>query len=188
MTIKSIPVQDAHEKIKNKENVLIDVRTQSEFEDHHINGSVNIPLDNLLDFKEEIKTSKKQPIFVCKSGSRSSKACELLQKGVLDEVYSLEGGIDEWKESNFEINYGKKHWSLERQVRFTAGTLIVIGIIGNILIHDNFKFLSLFIGIGLIFAAITNTCGLGILLSKMPWNQIKEKEKYKKQIEKILKE
>ena len=60
---------------------------------------------------------------------------------------------------------------LERQVRFTAGSLVLTGVVLAVLIHPYFVWLSAFIGAGLVFAAVTDTCAMGMLLAKMPWNK-----------------
>lgn len=186
MTITKLNTKDLKDKLDKKEVVVIDVRTQKEFEDHHIGGSYNIPLDVLKDYKKNLNSLNKKPIFVCKSGVRSTKACQLIEDGALDlNVSTLDGGLDHWEEEKLEVIHGKSFWPIERQVRLVAGSLVTLGIILSFII-DFFKFLSLFIGLGLIFAAITNTCGMGLLLSKMPWNKSKENEKYKHELEKLF--
>lgn len=67
---------------------------------------------------------------------------------------------------------GKKAVSLERQVRITAGSLVLIGAILGYFVHPYWIGLSAFIGAGLAFAGITDTCGMGMMLARMPWNQI----------------
>lgn len=186
MVIKTIEIEEAKEKINQGKHLIVDVRTPTEYEDHHINGSVNIPLDSLLKYKKEILKSEKKPIFVCKTGNRSGKACEILKKELDNDFFSLKGGLDEWEKNNLEINYGRKTWNLERQVRFTAGSIVCLGILLSFYVNDNFKFISLFIGMGLVFSAITNTCGLGMLISKMPWNKTQSEEEMKKRIQKSL--
>jgi hypothetical protein len=66
---------------------------------------------------------------------------------------------------------GKKAISLERQVRIAAGSLVLLGVIGSLLIHPYVIGLSAFVGAGLLFAGITDTCGMGMLLARMPWNR-----------------
>jgi hypothetical protein len=67
---------------------------------------------------------------------------------------------------------GQKAISLERQVRIVAGLLVLVGAVLAIAVHPYFAGLSAFIGAGLIFAGITDTCGMAMVLAKMPWNQI----------------
>ena len=63
--------------------------------------------------------------------------------------------------------------SLARQVRITAGALVVVGVALGFFVHPGFYGLSAFVGAGLVFAGITDICGLCILLSKLPWNKNK---------------
>ena len=65
---------------------------------------------------------------------------------------------------------GKKAISLERQVRIAAGSLVLVGAIGS-LWFSPLIWLSAFIGAGLVFAGVTDTCGMGLILARMPWNQ-----------------
>jgi hypothetical protein len=53
----------------------------------------------------------------------------------------------------------------------TAGFLVFTGIVLGSLVHPYFYGLSGFIAVGLMFSAVTNTCGMGMMLAKMPWNQ-----------------
>jgi predicted branched-subunit amino acid permease len=61
--------------------------------------------------------------------------------------------------------------SLERQVRITAGSLVFIGVALGWFVHRGFYGLSAFVGAGLVFAGITDFCGMGLLLARMPWNK-----------------
>jgi hypothetical protein len=63
--------------------------------------------------------------------------------------------------------------SLERQVRIVAGGLVLIGVLLGWLVHRGFFGLSAFVGAGLILAGITDFCGMGLLLAKLPWNKSK---------------
>ena len=58
-------------------------------------------------------------------------------------------------------------------MRIAAGFLVVLGVVLKFAVHDNFVLLSLFVGAGLMFAGITDTCAMGMLMAKMPWNQVK---------------
>ena len=69
---------------------------------------------------------------------------------------------------------GKKAISLERQVRIAAGSLVLLGAVLGWLVHPAFVGLSAFVGAGLVFAGVTDTCGMGLLLARMPWNRVKE--------------
>jgi hypothetical protein len=66
---------------------------------------------------------------------------------------------------------GSKAISLERQVRMAAGSLVLLGILLAWLVHPACYGLSALVGAGLVFAGMTNTCGMGLLLARMPWNR-----------------
>jgi hypothetical protein len=84
---------------------------------------------------------------------------------------SVEGGTKACEHTDLPLVRGKKAISLERQVRIVAGSLVLIGVILGTWVHPYFYGLSGFVGAGLLFAGISDTCGMGMLLSKMPWNQ-----------------
>lgn len=65
----------------------------------------------------------------------------------------------------------RKVLSLKRQVRIGAGLLILTGVILGTLVHPGFFALSGFVGAGLVFAGLTDWCGMGLLLANAPWNQ-----------------
>ena len=69
---------------------------------------------------------------------------------------------------------GKETMSLERQVRIAAGSLVLVGVLGGTLMHPYFYGLSGFVGAGLVFAGVTDTCAMGMMLARMPWNKVGE--------------
>jgi len=69
---------------------------------------------------------------------------------------------------------GKKTISLERQVRIAAGSLVVLGVVLGWLIHPGLSGIAAFVGAGLVFAGVTDTCGMAMVLAKMPWNQVSD--------------
>jgi len=86
--------------INSSENsLIIDVRTQDEFNDGHIENSLNFNIYDAVKFIEEIsKLDKQANIHVyCKSGVRSLQACEIIKGMGFSKVFNLIGGITEWK-------------------------------------------------------------------------------------------
>lgn len=167
----SVSPEQAAELAGNGARIL-DVRTTGEFESMHIPGSYNVPLDLLSEHRGELTRSVDQPvILVCASGMRARQADTSLRDAGLDSVSVLEGGITAWEQQGQPVTKGQQKWSLERQVRLAAGSLVAIGALGGLLVWQPLTFLSLFVGAGLTFAAITNTCGMAMLLSKLPYNQ-----------------
>jgi rhodanese-related sulfurtransferase len=153
---------------------LLDVRTPVEFREIHVDFARNVPLDRLdvETLMAERNGSAREPLYViCRSGSRGKQACEKLAAAGLN-VTNVEGGTLAWEAAGLPVVRGKKAISLERQVRLVAGFLVLVGAVLAIAVHPYFAGLSAFIGAGLMFAGITDTCGMAMLLAKLPWNQI----------------
>jgi rhodanese-related sulfurtransferase len=151
---------------------LIDVRTPAEFEAGHIPGAVNVPLDELRsqpgDLHEVLKDH--DVVLVCRSGNRAGQAQQALQAAGLTSPTVLSGGIVDWERIGGAVNRGRQSWELERQVRLAAGSLVAAGILAST-VTPKAKWLSGAIGGGLVFAAVSNTCAMGMALAKMPWNR-----------------
>lgn len=157
---------------------LIDVRTPAEFNHQRAEKAINVPLDQ-FDAAAVIRQfglSAEQPVYlICKMGGRSQKACNQLEAAGLAGVVNVTGGTDQWVADNLPaITAGKKPVSIMRQVQIAAGSLVVLGI-GLSFLHPWWLGLSAFVGAGLIFAGLTDTCAMGSMLAKMPWNTIKPK-------------
>jgi rhodanese-related sulfurtransferase len=154
---------------------LIDVRTPTEFRESHVPFARNVPLDSLdpCAVTRSCGENAKTPIYViCKGGARGAKACAKLMAAGCDRAVNVEGGTAAWEHAGLTVIRGKKAISLERQVRIAAGTLVLIGSLLGYFVHPYFIGLAAFIGAGLTFAGISDTCGMGLLLARMPWNQI----------------
>ena len=150
---------------------IIDVREYGEFETEKIRQAKLVPLSNFERQAGEIDRS--QPIYLlCRSGNRAKTAAEKLVKKGFSDVHVIEGGMLAWESANLPTVKGaSKIWSLERQVRFAAGSLVVLGVVLSLILHPYFIWLSAFVGAGLVFAAVTDTCGMAMMLAKMPWNK-----------------
>jgi rhodanese-related sulfurtransferase len=172
--VLEIDVKSLRGGLESKEICLIDVRERIENAEEKIEGSVLMPLSSFDPAKVLSIKENKKLVLHCRSGKRSLKAAEqLIENGCL-EVYSLKGGIKAWKENGYDIQKSQNvPISLMRQVQIAAGLLVLIGIILSIFVQRELVYLSAFVGAGLVFAGITNTCALGMLLAKMPWNQTK---------------
>ncbi len=152
---------------------LIDVRTPVEFREVHVDFARNLPLDRLdsAALKSERAAAAEPLYMICRSGSRGRQACEKLSAAGLD-VVNVEGGTLAWVAAGLPVVRGQKAISLERQVRIAAGSLVLVGSVLALTVHPYFAGLAAFIGAGLVFAGITDTCGMGMLLARMPWNQV----------------
>jgi rhodanese-related sulfurtransferase len=149
---------------------LIDVRSPAEFREVHVGFARNIPLDQLSPQSFQNRTSV-QPLYViCKAGGRGKQACErLAAAGVC--VCNVDGGTEAWAAAGLPVIRGKKAISLERQVRIVAGAIVLASAILAMTVHSYLAGLAAFMGAGLAFSGITNTCGMAVVLAKMPWNQ-----------------
>jgi rhodanese-related sulfurtransferase len=150
---------------------IIDVRTPAEHEDTHIEGSRLHPLESLDPQQIKQELSGDSCYILCRSGARATKAIEKLSASGMDNLVLIEGGIQAWEEAGLPVNKGRKMMSLERQVRIAAGFMVLLGAVLGFTVHPNWHALSGFVGAGLMFAGITDTCGMGMLIAKMPWNQ-----------------
>ena len=145
---------------------LIDVREYPEFASGHAPAAKLIPLGQVKDRMGEL--DKSRPILVlCKSGARATKAAGILSDAGCSQVTVVEGGTEAWIAAGLPVDKVlKAPWALERQVRLLAGLLVIAG-----LFIPPWPWLSALVGAGLAFAALTNTCGMAMLLAKMPWNR-----------------
>lgn len=176
MSIQTITTRELHERIgRGEPTELIDVRTAAEFRAVHATTAINLPLDQLdgAKFAQEHDSSSDQPIFmICKLGGRSQKACEAVAASGLTNVINVVGGTDAWVANGLPVNRDEtqKTISIPRQVQITAGTIVLIGC-ALATMNPWFIVIPAFIGAGFVFAGLTDTCGMGMMLSKMPWNR-----------------
>ncbi len=154
---------------------LLDVRTPVEFAEVHVPQARSVPLDeiNPKELAGSGKIRKDQPVYlICRSGQRATRAAEKFAKEGFPEPVVIAGGTLGWIEANLPVVRGQsKVISLERQVRIVAGSLVFTGVTLGWLVHPGFFGLSAFVGAGLVFAGITDFCGMGLLLAKAPWNK-----------------
>lgn len=151
---------------------LLDVRTPTEFESAHLAGSYNVPLDTLPEHARELRTATGRPIvLVCQSGARATKAADLLKAAGLQTIGVMEGGVNRWLAEGRPAIKGTPRMSLERQVRIVAGAMAALGGFLALFVDVRFAALSAFVGSGLVFAGVTDTCMMGMLIAKAPWNR-----------------
>lgn len=171
--MKTCTVSELQRSLASGACRVIDVREAPEYEAEHIPGALLEPLSR-LDAKKikEILAGKGDIVLVCRSGVRASQAAEKLARAGACEPVVLSGGLNAWAQAGAETVKGASSvWDLERQVRFAAGLLVLFGVTLGSLVHANFFYLAGFVGAGLVFAAVTNTCGMAMLLAAMPWNR-----------------
>ena len=172
ITMKIQSKQLSSEISSGKRVSLIDVRTPAEHGEVHIEGSQLMPLDRLdAGAVRSAASGAERCVLICRSGKRAEQAYQKLQAAGCENLAVLEGGVMGWESEGLPVVRGAKAMSLERQVRIAAGMMVLIGVALGTWVHSGVYGLSAFVGAGLVFAGITDWCGMAMLLAKMPWNQ-----------------
>jgi rhodanese-related sulfurtransferase len=173
--VRVVSPQDLRQRLEAGEMLaLVDVRTPAEFRECHAAPARNVPLDELSGSNLDAlcrQASSQTLYLLCQKGGRGQKACEKLLAAGATNVANVEGGTLAWEQAGLPVVRGKKTISLERQVRIAAGSLVLVGALLAWFVHPAFVGLSAFIGAGLVFAGVTDTCGMGMLLAKCAWNK-----------------
>ena len=174
MNVTTISPKQLHDLVQSGNSVeLIDVRTPVEYREIHVGFARNVPLDQLDVAQLAAGRKGAEPLYViCRSGSRGKQACEKILAAGYTNVVNVEGGTQAWDQAGLPVVRGQKAISLERQVRIAAGSLVLIGSALGAFVSPYWIGLSAFVGAGLTFAGITDTCGMGMILARMPWNQV----------------
>lgn len=174
--MKTITPPELHQLLKDDPALsVIDVRTPVEFAEVHVPQAEPHPLDSLnpeaLLAQGVIRQGR--PVYVlCRSGQRARLAAEKLATAGFHDAVVVTGGTVAWAEAGLPVTRGETRViSLERQVRIAAGSLVLTGALLGWLAHPGFFLLSGFVGAGLVFAGISDWCGMGLLLARAPWNQ-----------------
>lgn len=149
---------------------LLDVRTAGEFRTCHIPGAVNVPVDQIGRHRERLAQVAGPVVVVCQAGPRATQAQGLLAAAGKKDLHVLLGGMVGWQQAEGDVERGEPRWALERQVRLVAGSLVLVAVVGSVLV-PGLKWLAAAVGAGLTFAAVSNTCMMGNVLSKLPYNR-----------------
>jgi rhodanese-related sulfurtransferase len=158
---------------------LIDVRTPLEYRRIHAEAARSVPLDRLdaRAVMEARNGTRDEPLYtICRTGSRGRQACAAFQAAGFSNVVNVEGGTLAWEQAGLPVVRGKQSISLERQVRIAAGSLVTLGTALGAFVHPAFLGVAAFVGAGLIFSGVTDTCGMGLMLARMPWNRAEPEE------------
>ncbi|HBG28329.1 MAG: hypothetical protein A2Y10_02105 [Planctomycetes bacterium GWF2_41_51] len=150
---------------------ILDVRSAMEVNQSRIENSVNIPIDMISGKIGDLSESKQNYLVLCHSGNRATMAAEMMMHAGIANVKVLQGGITQWQKEKLPVIKGQGGISLERQVRIIVGSLVLTGIILALLVNWGFIFISAFVGCGLVFAGITDSCMMGMMLMKLPYNK-----------------
>ncbi|MEU8509073.1 rhodanese-like domain-containing protein [Streptomyces brevispora] len=173
-TSDPVSVLPAEAAARLDDYTVIDVRTPGEYASGHVPGAHNVPLDHLSTALPALKAAAARGdlLIVCAAGNRSATACDQLAAADVPAT-TLTGGTTAWAEQGHALRHpasASRVWGMERQVRFAAGSLVVLGLaVGTR--YRPARWLSAGIGSGLVFSALTNTCGMGAALAKLPHNR-----------------
>lgn len=169
--LQTVDAQTLKQLLEAQTVTLIDVREPSEYAGEHIPGARLISLSK-FDPRKVAQDEDIQVIFYCRSGNRSTMAAQKLFDAGFTTVTHLDGGIGAWKEAGYPTKINKNApISLMRQVQIVSGSLVFTGTLLGAFVSPWFLLVSGFIGAGLMFSGITDTCGLAMLLAKLPYNQ-----------------
>lgn len=150
---------------------ILDVRTGGEFETVHIPGSYNVPLDTLGEHVRDLADVEHPVVLVCQSGGRATRAHGKLSAAGKETLHILEGGMASWQSAGGDVVRGTTdRWAMDRQVRLVAGAFAVAGIAASTVIPGA-KWIAGGVGAGLAFSAVSNTCAMAAVLSKLPYNR-----------------
>ena len=158
------------QKLRDGKIRLVDIREPDEVNAVRVPGAEVAPL-SVIKWTRLAPASPDLPIvFTCNSGNRTTKQSGLLEELAGGPALQMEGGVSTWAKQGLPVERGRQSMPLFRQIQIAAGSLVLIGVIGSAFWHP-FFWLSAFVGAGLVFAGISGFCGLGVLLSHMPWNR-----------------
>jgi len=150
---------------------ILDVRTGGEFDGVHIAGSFNVPLDTLGEHARDLADVEHPVVLVCKSGARAGQAHTALASAGKQRLHLLDGGLDAWVAGGGDVVRGTNEtWAMDRQVRLVAGSISLVGILASTL-FPKAKWVAGGVAAGLTFSAVSNTCAMGTMLGKLPYNQ-----------------
>ncbi|WP_271103564.1 rhodanese-like domain-containing protein [Pseudomonas tohonis] len=155
---------------------LVDVRSPAEYRAGHIAGARNEPLGNLdpARLAERLRGeglgSGDELYLICQKGQRARQAAERLS-ALLPGVQVIEGGTDACLACGMPREGSGGGLELQRQVQISAGSLVLLGVVLGTWLHPGWYLLSGFVGAGLTFAGLSGTCGLALVLARMPWNR-----------------
>lgn len=150
---------------------ILDVRTGGEFEAVHIPGSYNVPLNTLGEHVADLADVERPVVLVCQSGGRATQAHTKLTGAGKETVHILEGGIASWQASGGDVTHGQNdRWAMDRQVRLAAGSIALAGIVASMIV-PRAKWIAGGVAFGLTFSAVSNTCAMATMLSKLRYNR-----------------
>jgi len=171
--IEYISVAEVRKRLESEDEPwrILDVRRPEEYQALRIAQSINIPLDSLSSRLGEVTDSDQRLILSCVSGARASLAAGVLAAAGVGRVTVMSGALKAWQKEGAPVIREKVPVSLERQVRTIAGSLVLLGSLLGLGVNVWFLVIPIFVGSGLLFAGVSNTCMMGMMLMKLPYNR-----------------
>jgi rhodanese-related sulfurtransferase len=171
-TVQTVGVAEAQALMAQPSTLVLDVRSPGEFETSHIDGAVNIPVDRLdPHLRGIVSGAGGTMVLVCQSGGRAEQAAGKLSRQGKQDLVLLAGGMNAWQSAGAPMARGEvEKWALERQVRLVAGGIVLLAVLASIWVPGA-ELVAGAVGLGLVVAAVSNTCMMGMLLSKLPYNR-----------------
>lgn len=169
---------DAQAKLSQGGVLLVDIRSDAEYEAGHIPGAVLIP-DAQLDSAAARLLNPRETIFYCSSGMRTRASAPILAKAGFGNATCIDGGLQSWRLNGLPVtagNAGMATMNVARQVQLTVGILLIVLTALAVLVSPLFVFGAAAIGLGLAIAGLTGSCTMARILMAMPWNQSNKKQ------------
>ncbi len=178
MSVQNVSASEFAQKMHQNEDLLVvDLRTSAEVATECLENCLHLPVQEITPERLQKQMRDKgiaanTPVYLlCQSGKRATMAVEKLASCSDLSLVVLDGGLNAIKAQGTPLQRGTRNvMSLERQVRLTTGLLVVLGVALGFTVHSGFYLLSAFVGAGLVFAGITDTCAMAMILARMPWN------------------
>ncbi len=170
--VQTIDVATLRQWLEQEAVTLVDVREAGEYASERIPGAMLQPLSQFN--PQHIRpVGDRKLVLYCQSGNRSNQAANRYVAAGYGTVFHLQGGLAAWKAAGQTSEQSRNApISLMRQVQIVAGSLVLTGTILGATVSPRFLFLSGFVGAGLVFSGVSNTCAMGTVLGKLPYNQV----------------
>jgi rhodanese-related sulfurtransferase len=175
--MKTVSAQQAHDMLLENDALLIDVRTDQEFQQEHIPYALSIPLEQLEQVLDSLSLRKGQLLlFHCQKGKRGEMACDITLNKFADKftIVNVEGGFEAWQTAKLPIvkaNQTGPKISIAKQLQLLFSTTILVMLLLNFMGYSSALIVVAIIALMMLISNLTGFCGLAILLRKMPWNQ-----------------
>ncbi|MBX9806080.1 MAG: rhodanese-like domain-containing protein [Alphaproteobacteria bacterium] len=183
MTIKTIIPMDLYRRIKMGHNVvLVDVRTQDEFDEGHIQNALSFPIEFFFakDVIQKINTTypESPTIYVISgSGSKANEATLLLAAENYEYIMLVEGGMQAWEKIGLPVRRPRskliagQHLEITQQILIAIGGTVTVATLLGTLVNSAFLAITLLAGMGIAYEGIFGTDYLRQFLARMSWNR-----------------